>query len=156
MQKLLTQKAKEKERKWGKQHAIESGEKARVNTKVGLKLRARVLTYGPGKGACILRLTLQSVPLERQKPKVERNANEQIFTPPPPLRPPNRRKKQKRAQYIQPAAHRTHVRIHICRYIYFIYIYIYIDRSLSPLVDRSLWHWGWNSRTLNVASLSPA
>lgn len=42
----------------------------------------KVLTYGPGKGACILRLTLQSVPLET-KTKVERNAqNEQKLRSP--------------------------------------------------------------------------
>lgn len=63
MQKHFTRKAKEKEKKM-RRTAIENSGESKINAKWALKLRVRVLTYGPGKGACILRLTLQSVPLE--------------------------------------------------------------------------------------------
>lgn len=46
----------------GKTINIKSNEERRIEIE-----GERVLTYGPGKGACILRLTLQSVPLETIK-----------------------------------------------------------------------------------------
>lgn len=97
----------------------------RISQKVGLKLRARVLTYGPGKGACILRLTLQSVPLETKTQSRTKGANEQIRTSPPPhplTHPPALRvcpsgKKKRKTRETEesathPASRTSHARTH--------------------------------------------
>lgn len=107
--------------------------------KVRLKLRARVLTYGPGKGACILRLTLQSVPLETKTQSRTKRANEQdnVDVPPSPPCPPckeerreRKNRKEERNTTSQPHIARTYA--YICGYVIHIYgVYMYLSLCIT-------------------------